>query len=96
MKLVILGPGLNQLWICMSNRSGIPYSIPSQTHISHIHSYMNIQTKYYLLRVVIKKTQQTKEMMGQRPFPNMVCTRESVSRLEFSFSKKYYILSIQY
>ncbi len=25
------------------------HSIPLQTHISHIHSYMNIQTKYYLL-----------------------------------------------
>lgn len=25
------------------------YSIPAQTHISHIQTYMNIQTKYYLL-----------------------------------------------
>lgn len=30
-------------------------SIPAQTHISHIHSYMNIQTKYYLLIVIINK-----------------------------------------
>ena len=40
-------------------------SIPAQTHISHIHSYMNIQTKYYLLILTNKsKTQQKDKEEG--------------------------------
>lgn len=35
----------------------IAYSIPPQTHASHIHSYMNIQTNVYLLTMTdINKT----------------------------------------
>lgn len=50
------------LWICTSSIEVYhTHSILSQTHISHIHSYMNIQTKYYLLTLINKSNTQHKD-----------------------------------
>lgn len=82
----------------MSKISSMPDGIPAQTHISHIHSYMNIQTKCYLL--ILKKTNiQHKHRIDGAA--NEACTQESVSMIPnfaliSDFLKNVFLVSLSF